>query len=102
MTTIESTCRVIGQADIPFALDEDQLAVVAFLARYRGRTPEAYRHDLSGRVGAASGSRTDAGRVGGAVKAGPSGPPVGGALAAPVVQFRQPQWGTAPKRGSGS
>jgi hypothetical protein len=31
-------------SDIP--LDEAQLAVVAFLARYSGRTPEAYRHDL--------------------------------------------------------
>jgi site-specific recombinase XerD len=46
MTTIESTCRVIGQAEAPFTLDKDQLAVVAFLARYRGRTLEAYRHDL--------------------------------------------------------
>jgi site-specific recombinase XerD len=46
MTTIESSCRVIGQAETPFTLDEDQLATVAFLARYRGRTLEAYRHDL--------------------------------------------------------
>jgi site-specific recombinase XerD len=46
MTTIESTCWVIGRAEAPFALDEDQLAAVAFLARYRGRTLEAYRHDL--------------------------------------------------------
>jgi hypothetical protein len=46
MTTIESTCRVIGQAETPFTLDEDQLAVVAFLARYRRRTLEAYHHDL--------------------------------------------------------
>jgi hypothetical protein len=46
MTTIESTSRVIGQAEALFALDEDQLAVVAFLARYRGRILEADRHDL--------------------------------------------------------
>ena len=46
MTTIESSSRVIGQAEAPFTLDEDQLAAVAFLARYRGRTLEAYRHDL--------------------------------------------------------
>jgi integrase/recombinase XerD len=29
-----------------FTLSEDQLAAVAFLARYGGRTLEAYRHDL--------------------------------------------------------
>ncbi len=46
MTTIESTSQMIGQAEAPFALDEDQLAAVAFLARYQGRTLEAYRHDL--------------------------------------------------------
>jgi site-specific recombinase XerD len=37
---------VIGHAEAPFAVDEDQVAAVAFLARYRGRTLEAYRHDL--------------------------------------------------------
>jgi integrase/recombinase XerD len=46
MTTIESSRRVIGQPEAPFTLDEDQLAAVAFLARYRGRTLEAYRRDL--------------------------------------------------------
>jgi site-specific recombinase XerD len=46
ITTIESTCRVIGEAEAPFALDKYQLAVVAFQARYRGRSLEAYRHDL--------------------------------------------------------
>src|SRR5262249_34285286 len=46
MTTIESTCQVIGQTEPRFTLTEDQLAAVAFLARYRGRTLEAYRHDL--------------------------------------------------------
>jgi hypothetical protein len=46
MPTIESTSRVIGQAEAPLSLGEDQLAAVAFLARYRGRTLEAYRDDL--------------------------------------------------------
>jgi integrase/recombinase XerD len=46
MTTIESTSQVIGQPDASFGLDEEHLAVVAFLARYSGRTLEAYRHDL--------------------------------------------------------
>ena len=45
MTTIESTCQMIGQPDAPFVLDDEQLAVVAFLARSSGRTLEAYRHD---------------------------------------------------------
>lgn len=43
MTTIESTSPLIGRAEAPFTLDEDQLAAIAFLARYRGRTLEAYR-----------------------------------------------------------
>jgi hypothetical protein len=47
MTTIDSTCRVIGQAETPFTLNQDQLAAVAFLARYRGPTLEAYRHALA-------------------------------------------------------
>jgi hypothetical protein len=38
--------QVIGQAEAPFTLTEDQLAAVAFLARYRGRTLQAYGHDL--------------------------------------------------------
>ena len=46
MTTIESTSQVIAQIEAPFTLHEDQLAAVAFLARYQGRTVEAYRHDL--------------------------------------------------------
>ena len=46
MITIESTSRVIGQPEAPFSLHEDDLAAVAFLARYRGQTHEAYRHDL--------------------------------------------------------
>jgi site-specific recombinase XerC len=44
MTTIVSSSQEIGQAEAPF--DEDRLAALAFLARYSGRTLEAYRHDL--------------------------------------------------------
>jgi site-specific recombinase XerD len=46
MTTIESSSQVILGTEAPFTLGEDQLAAVAFLARYSGRTLEAYRHDL--------------------------------------------------------
>jgi site-specific recombinase XerD len=46
MSTIESTGQVLDQPGVPFTLSEDQLAAVAFLARYSGRTLEAYRHDL--------------------------------------------------------
>jgi hypothetical protein len=44
VTTIESRSQVLGQPEAPFTLDEDQLAAVAFLARYSGRTLEVYRH----------------------------------------------------------
>jgi hypothetical protein len=46
MTTIET-----GTTDVPdddFLVDDAQLAAVAFLARYSGRTLDAYRHDLRG------------------------------------------------------
>jgi integrase/recombinase XerD len=46
MTTIESTSQVLDQPGPPFTLSEGQLAAVALLARYSGRTLEAYRHDL--------------------------------------------------------
>jgi site-specific recombinase XerD len=46
MTTIESSSQVILRGEAPFTLGEDQLAALAFLARYSGRTLEAYRHDL--------------------------------------------------------
>jgi site-specific recombinase XerD len=46
MTTIESSSHVILRSEAPFTLGEDQLAAVALLARYSGRTLEAYRHDL--------------------------------------------------------
>src|ERR1700745_1048515 len=46
MTPIDSSTHVILRMEAPFTLGEDQLAAVAFLARYSGRTLEAYRHDL--------------------------------------------------------
>jgi site-specific recombinase XerD len=46
MTTIESSSQVILRREAPLTLGEDQLAAVAFQARYSGRTLEAYRHDL--------------------------------------------------------
>src|SRR6201993_4067595 len=46
MTTIDSSSHLILLREAPFTLGEDQLAAVAFLARYSGRTLEAYRHDL--------------------------------------------------------
>ena len=46
MTTIESAATTIRESGAGF--DEAQLAAVAFLARYSGRTLETYRHDLRG------------------------------------------------------
>jgi hypothetical protein len=46
MTTIESSSHVMVRTEAPFTLGEDQAGAVAFLARYSGRTLEAYRHDL--------------------------------------------------------
>jgi site-specific recombinase XerD len=48
MTTIESPVTAIRAAGFEFEVDEAQLAAVSFLARYSGRTLEAYRHDLRG------------------------------------------------------
>ena len=48
MTTIELTTTAVGKPTAPPRLDEAQLAAAAFLARYSGRTLEAYRHDLRG------------------------------------------------------
>ena len=47
MTTIASATTMI-EAPFESAFDEAQLAAAAFLARYSGRTLEAYRHDLRG------------------------------------------------------
>jgi hypothetical protein len=48
MTTIETTTTTIEMPRDGFVIDDAQLAAVAFLARYSGRTLDAYRHDLRG------------------------------------------------------
>ena len=48
MTTIESAATTIRARGAEFEVDEAQLAAVSVLARYSGRTLEAYRHDLRG------------------------------------------------------
>src|SRR5918995_1348744 len=48
MTTIESAVMTIRAPGGEYEVDEAQLAAVSFLARYNGRTLEAYRHDLRG------------------------------------------------------
>ncbi len=48
MTTIESAATTIRAPGFEFEVDDAQLAAVSFLARYSGRTLEAYRHDLCG------------------------------------------------------
>ena len=48
MATIETTTTTIEMPRDAFVIDDAQLAAVAFLARYSGRTFEAYRHDLLG------------------------------------------------------
>ena len=48
MTTIYSTATSLQRPGTDGALDEAQLAAAAFLARYSGRTLDAYRHDLRG------------------------------------------------------
>ena len=48
MTTIYSTPTSLQRVDADGAFDEAQLAAAAFLARYSGRTLDAYRHDLRG------------------------------------------------------
>jgi site-specific recombinase XerD len=48
MTTIESATTTIETPRDDFVIDDAQLAAVAFLARYNGRTLDAYRHDLRG------------------------------------------------------
>ena len=45
---------MIGHPDAPFVLDDEQLAVVAFLARSSGRTIDAYRHDRRALFGSAA------------------------------------------------
>src|SRR5712692_2153866 len=49
MTTLEQATRTtIWRAPDETPFDEAQLAAAAFLARYSGRTLDAYRHDLRG------------------------------------------------------
>jgi hypothetical protein len=48
MTTIYSTPTSLQRLEADGALDAAQLAAAAFLARYSGRTLDAYRHDLRG------------------------------------------------------
>ena len=48
MTTITSTSSAVQSPFDDAGFDEAQLAAASFLARYSGRTLEAYRHDLRG------------------------------------------------------
>ena len=48
MTMLDSTVSALRRPYSDFELDEAQLAAAGFLARYSGRTVEAYRHDLRG------------------------------------------------------
>ena len=48
MTTVTTNTTDLQLPDDAFAIDDAQLAAVAFLARYSGRTLDAYRHDLRG------------------------------------------------------
>jgi len=46
MATLLITDAAIRREEPPWSPDDSQLAAAAFLARYNGRTLEAYRHDL--------------------------------------------------------
>jgi Phage integrase, N-terminal SAM-like domain len=48
MTIIKPTTTTLDRPESGFELDEAHLAAASFLARYSGRTLEAYRHDLRG------------------------------------------------------
>jgi hypothetical protein len=48
MTTIDTTTTTVEPPSDDLVIDYAQLAAVAFLARYSGRTLDAYRHDLRG------------------------------------------------------
>jgi integrase/recombinase XerD len=48
MTTIETAATTLQLPETDLVIDEAQLAAVAFLARYSGRTLDAYRDDLRG------------------------------------------------------
>src|ERR1700716_235730 len=57
MTTINSTATSLRVFTPDGAFDEAELAAAAFLARYSGRTLDAYRHDLRAFFQWASGNR---------------------------------------------
>ena len=46
MPKLASTTRVVQAPDGDYVVDEAHVAAAAFLARYSGHTPDAYRHDL--------------------------------------------------------
>lgn len=48
MTTIKASTTAIETPRDDFVIDDAQLAAVAFLGRYSGRTLDAYRDDLRG------------------------------------------------------
>jgi integrase/recombinase XerD len=48
MTAIEITKTTVSGPGRTFQIDDAELAAVSFLARYSGRTLDAYRHDLRG------------------------------------------------------
>ena len=48
MTTIATSRPTIQRPEPESLVDDAQLAAAALLARYSGRTLEAYRHDLRG------------------------------------------------------
>jgi site-specific recombinase XerD len=48
MTTIATARPTIQRPEPAYLVDDAQLAAAAFLARYSGRTLDAYRHDLRG------------------------------------------------------
>jgi site-specific recombinase XerD len=48
MTTIDLSAATVERPGDRFERDEAELAAASFLARYSGRTLEAYRHDLRG------------------------------------------------------
>ena len=56
-TTIQSAATTLRAPGVEFEFDEAQLAAVSFLARYSGRTLEAYRRDLRGFFQWATGNR---------------------------------------------
>jgi hypothetical protein len=59
MSTITAATTVVQPPFESAAFDETQLAAASFLARYSGRTLEAYRHDLRGFFQWATDARVD-------------------------------------------